>query len=216
MKYRNKRNGQIYEQTGEVDAKTKTVFIKNLETGKEQNVTISTIRRWYEAVEEEQEQTEPEQVEPETQEQMEPMETEQETQEPEQTEQEPEQKKRKRKETSPSVLALHQYVMDTCEKLGGVVYIPKTDIKFRGLKAGKHMFVKYHWSSKNVILQVRSTALGLDAPRHPANHTFNDKYTFSKDTPENRAEIYRIMETCYLYQVNKNKETEEKKKAKKK
>lgn len=209
MKYRNKRNGQIFEQMGDVDAKTKTMFIKNLETGKEQNVTIATIKRWYETVEEQ----EPEQVEPETQE---PAETEQETQEQTEQEQTEQKRNRKKKETSADVLALHQYVMDTCEKLGGTVYVPRTNIKFRGLKAGKHMFVKYHWSSKNVILQVRSTALGLEAPVHPANHTFNDKYTFTKNTPENRAEIYRIMETCYRYQVNKNKETEEKKKAKKK
>ena len=51
MKYENKRNGQLFEQVGEVHPKYNTVFLRNVETGKEQTVTTSTLKRWYKKVE---------------------------------------------------------------------------------------------------------------------------------------------------------------------
>ena len=52
MKYENKRNGQLFELMGEVDPKYNTVLLRNVETCKEQNVTTSTLKRWYKKVEE--------------------------------------------------------------------------------------------------------------------------------------------------------------------
>ena len=130
------------------------------------------------------------------------------TEEPREEAEEPKQKKerkpRQKKEMAADAKALHDYVLATCEELGGIVYVPKTDIKFRGLKAGKHMFVKYHWGNNGVTLQVRAEAIGLDAPKNPANHTFNDKYRFTEDNTETRAEIRKLMEAAYNWQVAKN------------
>jgi len=206
MKYENKKNGLIFETDGIVDEKTKTIFIRNVETGKEQNITISTLKRWYKLIDAG--ITEPEETEAETA----PAETIP-AEEPEKEEKK-ERKPRQKKETAPDVLTLHNYILDTCEKLGGVVFVPAKEMKFRGLKVGKHMFVKYHWTNNSVILQVRAEALGLEKPVTPCNHTFNDKYMFSIDTPETRAEIFRIMKTCYDWQLCRNLAREEKKETK--
>lgn len=53
MKYENKRNGQLFELTSEVDPKYNTVYLRNVETGKEQTITTSTLKRWYKKVEDE-------------------------------------------------------------------------------------------------------------------------------------------------------------------
>ena len=50
MKYENKRNGQLFELTSEVDPKYNTVYLRNVETGKEQTITTSTLKRWYKKV----------------------------------------------------------------------------------------------------------------------------------------------------------------------
>lgn len=169
--------------------------------------------------EETQEQTE-EQVTQETQETREEETQEQETEEQEQeTEEQTEpapKKEKKKKEMDAGARALHEYVLTTCENIGGTIFTPAKDMKFRGLKVGAHMFVKYHWTNTSVILQVRYQALGLDAPKHPANHTFNDKYIFTEDTEETRKEIFDIMKKAYDYQLAKNLAVADKKKGKKK
>lgn len=210
MKYENKRNGQIFEVVGEVDKKYNTVFLRNVETGKEQTVSTATIKRWYKVLEEQ---------EPETAEQ-EPAEvvlTEVETVEPEQEpaadtepaeqEQEPakkNRKKREKKEMTADATALHQYAMKTCEEVGGTVWEPATNIKFRSFKVGGKMFVKYSWTSKSIVLQVRAIALGLDEPKHPAKHTYNDKYVFTENTEQVREEIKNIIAKCYKWQADRN------------
>lgn len=213
-KYENKRNGQIIEVVSEVDAKTKTVLIRNVETGKEQNVTTATIKRWYKKLEDQepaeaQEMTEDAPVvadqEPAEEAPAEEVKTEKK-----------ERKPRQKKEMTEDAKALHEYVLKTCEDLGGIVFVPAKDMKFRGLKAGKHMFVKYSWGNGAIVLQVRATALGLSEPKHPCNHTFNDKYKFTEDTPEVRAEIFDIMKKAYDWQVCKNLAQEEKKTKKEK
>lgn len=213
-KYENKRNGQIFEVVSDIDEKTKTVFIKNVETGKEQNVTTATIKRWYKKLEDQ----EPAEDAPIVADQ-EPAEEapagDQEPAEEVKTEKK-ERKPRQKKEMTEDAKALHEYVLKTCEDLGGIVFIPAKDMKFRGLKAGKHMFVKYSWGNGAVVLQVRAVALGLAEPKHPCNHTFNDKYKFTEDTPEARAEIFDIMKKAYDWQVCKNLAQEEKKTKKEK
>ena len=213
-KYENKRNGQIIEVVSEVDAKTKTVLIRNVETGKEQNVTTATIKRWYKKLEDQepaeaQEMTEDAPVaadqEPAGEAPAEEVKTEKK-----------ERKPRQKKEMTEDAKALHEYVLKTCEDLGGAIFIPAKDMKFRGLKAGKHMFVKYSWGNGAIVLQVRAVALGLSEPKHPCNHTFNDKYKFTEDTPEARAEIFDIMKKAYDWQVCKNLAQEEKKTKKEK
>lgn len=213
-KYENKRNGQIIEVVSEVDAKTKTVMIRNVETGKEQNVTTATIKRWYKKLEDQepaeaQEMTEAAPIvadqEPAEEAPAEEVKTEKK-----------ERKPRQKKEMTEDAKALHEYVLKTCEDLGGIVFVPAKDMKFRGLKAGKHMFVKYSWGNDAVVLQVRAEAIGLDAPKNPANHTFNDKYKFTEDTPEARAEIFDIMKKAHDWQVCKNRAQEEKKTKKEK
>ena len=52
MKYENKRNGQIFEMVSDVDEKCKTVWMRNVETGKEQTITTSTLKRWYKKLDE--------------------------------------------------------------------------------------------------------------------------------------------------------------------
>ena len=216
MKYRNKKNGEVIMMVSDIDPKTKTVMIRNLETGKERPVSTATIKRWYEVVEE-QETTEPETEEQAEAEELENQEpetvTDMETTEPETVEeQEPEPEKKEKKERKQrekkvmkvDAASLHEYVLATCEQLGGTVFIPAKEMKFRGLKCGGHMFVKYSWGNNNIVLQVRSKALGLDAPKNPCNHTFDDKYKFGSDTAENRAEIYKIMKACYDWQATKN------------
>ena len=214
IKYENKRNGQIIEVVSEVDAKTKTVLIRNVETGKEQNVTTATIKRWYKKLEDQepaeaQEMTEDAPVaadqEPAGEAPAEEVKTEKK-----------ERKPRQKKEMTEDAKALHEYVLKTCEDLGGIVFVPAKDMKFRGLKAGKHMFVKYSWGNGAIVLQVRAVALGLSEPKHPCNHTFNDKYKFTEDTPEARAEIFDIMKKAYDWQVCKNLAQEEKKTKKEK
>lgn len=115
-----------------------------------------------------------------------------------------EKKSRKKREMSADAVALHEYILNTCEALGGAVFVPKTNINFRGLKCGKSMFVKYSWNKSGVVLQVRATALGLEEPKNPANHTYNDRYKFSVDTPEIRAEIFDIMKKAYDWQLCRN------------
>ena len=139
------------------------------------------------------------------------IEKDQEEQEPEKKTEKKERKPRQKKEMAADVKALHEYILSTCEQIGGTVFVPAKEMKFRGLKAGKHMFIKYSWTNTAVILQVRAEALGLDAPKTPCKHTFNDKYKFEEDTEENRAEIFRIMKTCYDWQLCQNLAREEKK-----
>jgi hypothetical protein len=50
--YINKKNGQMFEQTAEVDPKYNTLMLRNIETGKETTITTSTFKRWYKKVEE--------------------------------------------------------------------------------------------------------------------------------------------------------------------
>lgn len=181
MKYENKRNGQVFEVAGE-DKKYKTVLLRNVETGKEQTVSTSTIKRWYKMVEEQ---------EPETVEQ----------------EQEPakkNRKKREKKEMTADAVALHEFALKTCEEVGGTVWEPATNIKFRSFKVGGKMFVKYSWTSKSIVLQVRAIALGLEEPKHPANHTYNDKYIFMENTEQVREEIKDIIEKTYKWQADRN------------
>lgn len=228
MKYENKRNGKMFEKVTEVDPKYKTLIIRDLETGEEKCTSVSTFRRWYKKVEEdvpaEDTTTEeaPEVVVPAELEEIpveeipvkEPEEEVEETvnTEPEEvvTEQNPVEeapktkKERSKREMRPDIKALHEYVLQTCVELGGNIFTPAKDIKFRGLKVGEHNFIKYNWSNRTVTLFVRAQALGLEEPITPVNHTFNDKYMFDKDTPENRAEIFRIMKTAYDWQVCKN------------
>lgn len=200
--YENKRNGKLFEQVGEVNEKTKTVMMRDIETGKTSPVTTATIKRWYKKIEEaapvvedvpavvEEKKAEPVAVVEEVKKEAKP---------------------RKKKEMTGDAVALHNYVIETCEKLGGTVFVPAKEMKFRIFKVGKSGFVKYSWSSKAVILQVKSKALGLEEPKNPCNHCYDDKYKFMEDTEENRAEIYRIMETCYKWQEAKNKAKEENK-----
>ena len=210
-KYENKRNGQTIEVVSEVDVKTKTVMIRNMETGKEQNITTSTLKRWYVKIEEIQEPAEAQEMTSDDiqlandQEPAEEAETEKKERQP-----------RQKKEMTADAKALHEYVLKTCEDIGGTVFVPAKEMKFRGLKAGKHMFVKYSWGNGAIVLQVRAVALGLAEPKHPCNHTFNDKYKFTEDTPEARAEIFDIMKKAYDWQVCKNLAQEEKKTKKEK
>lgn len=223
MKYESKRNGQLFELIGEVDPKYNTALLRNVETGQEQHVTSSTLKRWYKRVEEEVPTTEPAEstedaaletqllkraqeivdrpsmtsvpmcIVPDEQ----PAATGVDTKKKERT--------RKKKEMEPDVLALHKYVLQTCEEIGGTVWVPAKDIKFRGLKVGGSNFVKYNWTNRSVILQVRSKALGLDSPKTPVNHTYDDRYTFTEYTEQSRKEIRRIMELCYAWQLERNK-----------
>lgn len=66
MKYESKRNGQMYVAVTEPDPKYKTVIMRNLETGKEQPITTSTLKRWYKKIEEAVPVAEPVVEEPET------------------------------------------------------------------------------------------------------------------------------------------------------
>lgn len=217
MKYENKRNGQVFEVAGE-DKKYKTVLLRNVETGKEQTVSTSTIKRWYkmveeqETVEQEQEPAEVVLVEVET---AEPEQEPAADTEPAEQEQEPakkNRKKREKKEMTADAAALHQYALATCEEVGGTVWSPATNIKFRSFKVGGKMFVKYSWTSKSIIIQVRAIALGLEEPRHPANHTYNDRYVFTENTEQVREEIKDIIEKTYKWQADRNAAKTEKKK----
>ena len=183
-------------------------MIRNVETGKEQNVTTATIKRWYKKLEDQ----EPAEAQEMTEDA--PVVADQEPAEEAPAEEvkaeKKERKPRQKKEMTEDAKSLHEYVLKTCEDLGGTVFIPAKDMKFRGLKAGAHMFVKYSWTSKAVVLQVRAEALDLEKPQHPCNHTFNDKYVFTENTEEARAEIHRIMKICYDWTVGKNAEKAEK------
>ena len=190
MIFRNVKNEKVFKIIG-IDDKARTVKLEDGE-GKTKDASYSTIKRWYEYMNI----------------------IEQEEQEPEAPAKE--RKVRQKKEMAEDIKALHEYVLNTCEQLGGVVFVPAKEMKFRGLKAGKHMFVKYHWTNNSVILQVRAEALGLDAPKNPVNHTFNDKYIFREDTEETRAEVFRIMKMAYDWQVCRNLAREEKKTKKQK
>lgn len=151
-----------------------------------------------------------------------PIETEEEqteeTQEQETEQAEPEapkpKKKRQKKEMAEDAKNLHNYVISEWEKIGGFVFVPAKEMKFRILKVNGTGCVKYSWSNVSVILQVHSKALGLDAPKNPCNHCYDDKYKFNTDTEEARAEIFHILKTCYDYQICKDLAKEEKKKEK--
>lgn len=198
MKYINKRNDVVVQVVSE-DPKFKTLIVREVETGKEKSITTSTFKRWYKKVEE------PVALESVVEE---PAPVEEQVVAPEPVAPEPQVVAKSHKAPrgmTPDVKALHEYVLNTCLELGGNIFVPSTNIKFRGLKVGKNNFIKYNWSNKSVMLFVRAKSLGLDTPITPVNHTYNDKYVFREDTPENRAEIYRIMKTAYDWQVARKK-----------
>lgn len=212
MMYVNKRNGKMVELISQ-DDKFKTVMLQEVETGKAFTATTSTFKRWYKKMEQQavEEVATEEVVAAENTEIVNNVEEEvRETPvdetpvEEEVVIEKPAGKIRTKKEMLPEIKALHEYVLHTCEELGGTVWTPSKDMKFRGLKVGKNNFIKYNWSNKSVTLFVRSRSLGLEEPITPVNHTFNDRYTFKQDTPENRKEIYRIMKTAYDWQLCKN------------
>lgn len=201
MKYENKRNGQLFEQVGGVHPKYNTVFLRNVETGKEQTVTTSTLKRWYKKVEDPEDVVETLCVVPDAET------TEEDTKtgaEADVLERVDSATTKSEKGMTPDVQKLHEYVLATCLELGGTIFVPAKDIKFRGLKVGKSVFVKYNWSNKAVMLQVRSKALGLDKPRTPVNHTYDDRYVFREYTEQAKQEIRKIMETCYNWQLERN------------
>lgn len=210
MKYLNKRNGKVAELIQE-NEKFKTVLIK-YEDDKESTVTISTLKRWWKPLSEE--EVEKEEVSSDGTHYVQVMEEIIEGAKNKVTKKSS--KKVKSTKIDSSIIEEGiQYVYSIVNSFGDKIFAPSNGMKMRAFKVGGHMYVKFDFSNKSFSVAVKGIALpeNFTKPTRLANHTFNYVYKFEHELADTDKELIKdILTYARTYRVNKNNKTQKEEK----
>lgn len=210
VKYESVRHpGTFMTTDGVVDEKTKTVFIK-LADGKEQNISVSTLKRWWRKVSEVTSQDVDVKIErtevndPEIPQHsgfdVEPIGS---VLPKKNTTKKTSKKSVKPDSKTPEIL---DYIYSKVEELGGEVFVPSKDIKMRSFKVGGHMFMAVNYSGKSVTIKCRSKVVTdtVGAPTKTVNHMFDALYVITELTEVTQYTIDQLIKVSMDYQIQKN------------
>ena len=91
-----------------------------------------------------------------------------------------------------------QYVLNKGVKLGGTVFSPATDMNFRSIKIGSHMFAKISYSKTTCTVAVRSNSIeSLGLAYKKCNHTFDAAFKFNTLDTDTKKLIDTVLKSAY-------------------
>lgn len=197
----NTRTNVEYEVVGNTDV---GVSLKEMGSGKEKVITHEVYNKWYRVVGEEP-ATEAEPVEQPKEEEVEqPTEVE----ETENVEEKPKKKVRVKKEKAPKEPKQISVLKDVLEKIlkaaGCEIFI--TQVKgFHTVKVGGKMAMAYTFSTKGIVLWMRSKAIEtLNIETKVMKHMFDRRLSIQENTEENVELIRKIVAVSVDYQKQVN------------
>ena len=123
---------------------------------------------------------------------------------------------RKKSEESDAVKELVDYAEECVKEQDGEIFQPQSQPRNRAFKVGGHMYARLLYSVKAVTVACRKEAVSGTGikPTKTINHMFSELYTYEKLDKTAKANIKKLLQASFDYQLKKNQGTD-KPKAKK-